>query len=248
MSNKINYIHTTDTHNTKAAEAFIPMLFEQIGVPTSVVDVGCGIGTWLCVFKEKGIKNILGIDGDNVDPKLMQIEQHEFRIHDLSKTLQLNTHYDLALCLEVAEHLPEAYSDVLVGTLCKLADRILFSAALPSQGGQNHCNEQPFEYWKSKFNQKGYVFKDVFRSKIWNDTRIDCWYRQNMFLIEKVDDKPISQELIHDYYHPEIYLTRHAAYVKAIAEKSKIKEGDIHVSSSFKIFIKSLLIYFKVKL
>lgn len=237
---KIKYIHTTDVHNIKAAEAFIPILFEEIGMPRSVVDVGCGTGTWLRVFKEKGVANILGFDGDNVDFQQLHIHKSEYKVVDLSQPVELEQKFDLALCLEVAEHLPETSSDTLVNTLCRLSDKIIFSAAMPNQGGQNHINEQYFNYWKEKFNQRGFLAKDIFRHKIWNDSRIDCWYRQNIFLIEKVGNLPISQESVNAYYHPEIFRIKHSKYSKILEAHGKINKGEIPISLSARIFIKSL--------
>ena len=241
MKNKINYIHTQNTHNTRAAEAFVPLLFEEVGRPGSVIDVGCGTGTWLSVFKNQGVKTVLGIDGSNVDLSQLHIDRSEFAAYDLSEPIRLDRRFELAICLEVAEHLPEASSDVLIDTLCELSDKILFSAAMPNQGGQNHLNEQFFDYWKNKFNQKGYLARDLFRPKIWNDSRIDGWYRQNMFFLEKVQESPITQESINAYYHPELYNYKHSQLSKALQAKQKLANGEIAILSALKILYKSVV-------
>ena len=241
MTSQIQYIHTTKTHNTRAAEAFVPILFAEAGIPRSVVDVGCGTGTWLHVCKESGVGTILGIDGDNVDLNSLHIDRTEFKSFDLTKPLALDQAFELAICLEVAEHLPEASADQLVDTLCRLSDRILFSAAMPEQGGQNHLNEQFFDYWKDKFNQRGYLCRDAFRNTIWNDTRVDAWYRQNMYLVEKVQNTPVTQEPINSYYHPEIYLHKASLYAKVFSAHQATRNGEIHVSQALKILVKSIL-------
>lgn len=245
MNKKINYIHTQKAHNTRAAEAFSPLLFEEIGMPASVVDVGCGIGTWLSVFKKKGVKTVLGIDGSNVDLNQLHIDRSEFAVFDLSEPIVLDRHFDLAICLEVAEHLPEASSDILVDTLCNLSDKILFSAAMPNQGGQNHLNEQFFDYWQYKFNQRGYIGRDLFRNKIWNNSHIDCWYRQNMFFLEKIQESPVAQEKTNSYYHPEIYAYKHSRYSIALNAKQKIANGKIPILSALKILYKSIVFNIK---
>jgi SAM-dependent methyltransferase len=206
MKNDVKYVHTVDAHNTSAAKAFIPILVDEVGLPGSVIDVGCGTGTWLSVFKELGVKRVLGVDGDYVDKQKLHIPEHEFITADLENPFYYKDKFDLAVCLEVAEHLKPDAAGIIVNTLCNLSDKILFSAALPKQGGQNHINEQPFEYWKKLFNDKGYLWKDVFRERIWMNANIDWWYKQNMFLIEKIDEKPIQQNFINDYYHPELYM------------------------------------------
>lgn len=245
MEHQIKYVHTSATHNTRAAEAFLPILFDRIGLPQSVVDVGCGTGTWLSVFKKLGAGKVLGIDGDNLNLEQLHIDRSEFKVANLTRPVELNERFELAVCLEVAEHLPETDSDTLIDSLCALSDTILFSAALPQQGGQNHLNEQFFDYWREKFNQRGYLFKDAFRSLIWNDDRIDSWYRQNMFLVEKEGDGPQSQEPINVYYHPEIFTYQASKYQTTLSGKDKLANGEIRILSALKIVAKSLVYRFK---
>ncbi len=240
----IQYIHTSATHNTQAAEAFLPLLFAEIGVPQSVVDIGCGTGTWLSICQEKGVKRVLGIDGSNVDVTQLHIDPLNFRAMNLTQPVGLDETFELAICLEVAEHLPETSADVLVDSLCGLSDTLLFSAALPQQGGQNHINEQDFDYWREKFNHRGYIWKDVFRSAIWNDSRIDSWYRQNMFLIVKSGESPVVQEPIPAYYHPEFYLDKALRYEKTLRSNQRIVNGNISILSALKILAKSVVYSF----
>ena len=245
MDDQIRYVHTASVHNTGAAKAFLPILVEKTGLPRSVVDVGCGTGTWLSVFKEMGVGKVLGVDGDNVDPSQLHIDRHEFRAANLIRPLALGERFGLAVCLEVAEHLPAEAADTLVGSLCGLSDTILFSAALPGQGGQNHLNEQYFDYWREKFNARGYLVEDAFRSLIWNDERIDSWYRQNMFLVEKVRDVPVAQPPIPTYYHPEIFAYKASRHKSALAANRRLANGELKVSSAGKILLKSILRSFK---
>src|SRR5262249_16044265 len=150
--------------------------------PKSVVDVGCGIGTFLNVFLENGVNDVLGIDGAWVDRGQLYIDEKYFVEADLEQPLKPGRKFDLAICLEVAEHLRPESADAFVEWLCSLSDTIVFSAAIPGQGGDNHLNEQPFEYWQNKFAVHDFHFYDVFRNRYWQNDEIDCWYRQNMFL------------------------------------------------------------------
>lgn len=169
-----------------SAQIIVPLI-QQIINPESVVDLGCGLGTWLKVWQERGASIILGVDGDYIDRAKLYIDHHNFLSHDLVTPLNLGRRFDLALSLEVAEHLPATKADSFITNLVDLADVIVFSAAVPGQGdvGIGHLNEQWPEYWQAIFKQHGYVLLDPFRDAIWHDERVAWWYRQNILLAVK---------------------------------------------------------------
>jgi len=152
--------------------------------PKSVVDLGCGNGNWLLVFKEKGIKDLLGVD-KNWAKEDYKLNKEKFLNHDLRKPLFLKRKFDLAICLETAEHLEEKYAETLINSLTNLSDIILFSAAIPFQRGNYHVNLQWPEYWIKLFHKKDYVPIDCIRKKIWNNEKVDVDYAQNIFLFMK---------------------------------------------------------------
>ena len=85
----------------------------------SVLDVGCGAGAWLTVWKSLGAET-LGLDGNYVRPEQLLISPGEFSAVDLSASFSLDRRFDLAQSLEVAEHLPASsggFVDSLVVTL-----------------------------------------------------------------------------------------------------------------------------------
>lgn len=173
------YIHTEKIHNTRSAEIIIPIIINAFN-PKSILDVGCGTGTWLKVFKEiYNINDTLGLDGNYIDLKKLVIDEGYFTAVDLRKSFELNRKYDVVLCLEVAEHLPESSAEDLISSLCKHSDMIIFSAAIPAQGGQNHVNEQWPQYWEGIFKKYNYKCYDIVRPQIWNDERVDVWYKQH---------------------------------------------------------------------
>lgn len=182
----------------------------------SVVDVGCGVGAWLSVARSLGANDIYGVDGDWVDTNKIVIDLEEFGAVDL-ETLSLDhfksKKYDVALSLEVIEHLSNKAGDNLVQVLCELSDIVLFSAAIPGQGGFGHINEQWLSFWKKRFDEKGYVLHDVVRPLIWSDIEIGRWYRQNCVLFikkSKFITIDLSSEIppcsIVDIVHPDIFI------------------------------------------
>jgi SAM-dependent methyltransferase len=168
-----------DTYSSP--EVVIPILINLIQ-PKSVVDVGCGIGMWLSTFNKYGVEDVLGLDGDYVDTKMLKIPATQFMTWDLQKPIQLEQQFDLVVSLEVAEHLPPQSAESFVNSLVQLGPLVLFSAAIPYQGGPGHVNEQWPEYWAALFKKKGYQAIDCLRYKFWNNPALKWYYAQNMVL------------------------------------------------------------------
>jgi SAM-dependent methyltransferase len=168
----------------RSARLIVPLVMELVQ-PKRVVDVGCGRGTWLAVFRDQGVEEILGIDGDYVNSQRLEIAPDEFLACDLSNPIAVDRRFDLAVSLEVAEHLPERSADAFVGLLTSLAPIVLFSAAVPCQGGTNHVNEQWPEYWATRFESRGYRTFDYIRDRIWDNPDVECWYAQNILLFSR---------------------------------------------------------------
>ena len=200
----------------RSAEVVVPLVLEWIN-PKTLVDLGCGDGTWLSVFRGDGVENILGIDGNYISPEILQIPKECFIARDLSQPVLLDQRFDLAVSLEVAEHLPESSASEFVKSLVQLSDVVLFSAAIPHQGGTNHINEQWPDYWFNLFKDQGYLAVDLLRERIWNHPKVEPWYAQNSFLIvrsDRLDDYPaLKNSFAHAHgleqtiVHPKIYLS-----------------------------------------
>jgi SAM-dependent methyltransferase len=163
----------------RSAQEVVPLVLELLR-PRSLIDVGCGVGSWLVAFREHGVTDVLGVDGAYLDLDLLQIPREQFLAHDLERPLKLGRRFDLAVSLEVAEHLPAEHAATLVASLVGLAPVVLFSAAVPLQGGTHHVNEQWPGYWVSLFERHGYLVIDCLRDKVWSNDRVEWWYAQNM--------------------------------------------------------------------
>ncbi|HEX4793281.1 MAG TPA: class I SAM-dependent methyltransferase [Humisphaera sp.] len=183
-------VYSTDFYQSyrngslSSARKIVPQVLRFVPCK-SVVDVGCGIGTWLRVFQEQGINDCLGIDGEHVDVDLMEVSPRQFRALDLRFPINLDRRFDLVVSLEVAEHLPAESADLFVETLTSLGDVVLFSAAIPFQRGNNHINEQWPQYWAKKFAARGYVTVDCIRRFVWDDADVEPWYAQNTLVYVK---------------------------------------------------------------
>lgn len=167
--------------SARSAGAVLPHLLQALAV-RSVLDVGCGAGAWLSVLQRLGVADVLGIDGDYVDRSLLMIAPERFLPADITQPFNLGRRFDLVQCLEVAEHVSHSRSDALVDNLVRHGSLVLFSAAVPGQGGEDHINEQRSEYWRDKFAQRGYRLFDFLRSKVLDDAAVEPWYRYNLML------------------------------------------------------------------
>jgi SAM-dependent methyltransferase len=164
----------------------VPLLLELVK-PRSVLDLGCGPGTWLEEFKRQGVEDVFGVEGSWLDPAVLRIPPENVRIHDLTTPLSLGRQFDLAISLEVGEHLPPTAAAGLVKMLAEHAPVVAFSAAAPLQGGTHHVNERWPDYWAELFAAHGFVSVDLLRPRIWLDEQIAWYYRQNMFLAVRED-------------------------------------------------------------
>jgi SAM-dependent methyltransferase len=169
-----------------AARAIVPLLrsFLDIG---SVLDVGCARGTWLAAWAGSGCTDFVGIDGAYAGTGRLRIDAAHFIMTDLAASFDLGRRFDLAQCLEVAEHLPRARSETLVADLVSHSNAVLFSAAPPGQGGEFHINEQRYDFWRKLFLDHDYIAFDCLRPKIRHLRHIPFWYRYNMILYVKSD-------------------------------------------------------------
>ena len=210
-----DFFNNLDAAVFESANNTLPLIVNFLK-PQSVVDLGCGQGAWLKVFQELGVKKILGVEGEYVKGLKTYIPKENFQFHDLQKEFITDQRFDLAISLEVGEHLKTESSQTFIKSLCNLSDIILFSAAIKGQEGTMHINEQLPEYWSPLFKNNNFVPIDWVRPKIWNNKNILVWYRQNIILYanETVltnlppDIQSCQQNTYGNYLfriHPELY-------------------------------------------
>ena len=198
-----------------SARRIVPIVLDLLS-PQRVIDIGCGGGAWLAIFREHGVDDVLGLDGVWVDEDQLRIPRDRFRRTDLQRPLDVEGGFDLALSLEVAEHLPPARAEGFIAELAALAPVVLFSAAIPFQGGHHHVNEQWPDYWAGHFKSHRFEAIDIIRFQVWNDPEVSSWYKQNILIFAR-DDAIRSSERLRDAWratpkgplalvHPEFFL------------------------------------------
>lgn len=189
MSYEQTFFEHIQSGSRRSATRMIPVI-QEIFAAQSILDVGCGTGEWLSVFKTSpGVSTVKGVDGNYVSRELLAIDNSEFFPIDLLKPFDLSEKFDLVISLEVAEHLPFSSAAAFVKSLVKHSDAIVFSAAIPGQGGVQHINEQYPEFWSSLFAECSYDTFDCIRPKIANIRDIEWWYRQNCLVFAKRDSQ-----------------------------------------------------------
>ena len=209
-------------YNYRSAKIILPILFKHYK-PNSIIDIGCGIGTWLKAANELGVNKFIGIDGNEIEENFLLVSRKYIKIDNLETHKNTNNEkYDLAISVEVAEHLHNNCSVNFVETLTSYSDVILFSAAIPYQEGEHHINCKPPQFWVDIFKKYGYDCYD-FRNDLMNMwEKINPCYSQNILLFAKekyrsvfmgfnLTKKPIF------YYHP--------AYVDAIVNNCLINNS-----------------------
>lgn len=222
MATPVDYDHSRNLHTVEGARAALGLLFSK-KIPRRLLDVGCGRGTWLSAALDLGVVTVYGIDGGGIDNAELMFPAERFCQHDLSQPFDLGERFDVALCLEVVEHLDPNNGPTLVGSLVKHADLIFFSAAAPAQTGQHHINCQWPAYWQRIFNDFGFVCDDWPRRKMWNVGEIEPWYRQNMFAARYAPELAGKEDTLLPTVHPDM-LRRHAFDFFARERKACVAE------------------------
>ncbi|OGS39474.1 MAG: hypothetical protein A2506_01300 [Elusimicrobia bacterium RIFOXYD12_FULL_66_9] len=155
--------------------------------PRMVADIGCGCGVYAHAFASAGVE-VFALDGVRPAP------EHSFpvpvHVQDLTVPFE-NTwgRFDLAMCLEVAEHIPEELSDIFLDNLARFSGTLVLSAAPPYQGGHHHVNEQPRRYWVRRLAERGFAYDRRRSGRLFDAVMAvappNMWMAQHMGVYEK---------------------------------------------------------------
>jgi hypothetical protein len=218
-----------------SAEAMLPRIF-KILASKSWIEIGSGTGSWTKTAMDLGVQDCTAVDGPWVRESDLLVPKSFFISHNLTEPLNLGRKFDLALSLEVAEHLDAKFANTIVDSLVSHADIVIFGAAIPMQGGTQHVNEQWPDYWMAKFEERNYKCYDLVRPLFWTDERIAPFYVQNAFLfirngtnqelaasIEKIIMDCYSRSERLELIHPRQYLG--IATMEAISARLMIRQA-----------------------
>jgi hypothetical protein len=219
------FYNSITEHSMYAASKILPII-EQHFSPKRVIDFGCGRGAWLSYWKNREI-DVKGLDGDYIDQSKLLISPKDFEPVNFESLVPEVRDFDLAMCLEVVEHLTTDTSLKLLDAICAAAPVVLFSAAVPGQGGTGHINERPPAFWVEKFAKRGFVFVDVVRPKVFKNKKIQPWYRYNTLVFVSdhsrfrtlIDNSDKSQSLVVTDYSSFLWKMRCCA-IRLLPESS----------------------------
>ncbi len=176
-----DFFDSVNAGSLASARVVCPLLVELLE-PESLLDVGCGAGAWCKIWRQSGVEEVIGVDGDYVRAESLLMPAASFRQQDLVQPFDLKRRFDLVTSLEVAEHVAESSADALLDNLTRHGDRVLFSAAVKGQGGEFHVNEQSPDYWRARFADRDYGCFDALRHQIATHQNVEPWYRYNTLL------------------------------------------------------------------
>jgi hypothetical protein len=181
------YFEEQNPRSLDSARLVVPIVISVVA-PRNVVDLGCGDGAWRGAFHENGVSEVRGYDGASIESTELLIPAESFTRVDLEDpAASIEGQFDLAVSLEVAEHLSPQAGGFLVDRLTELAPVVLFSAAVPRQGGTGHRNEQWPASWIERFRNRGFLAFDSIRRSVFFNPRVEWFYRQNLLLFASAD-------------------------------------------------------------
>lgn len=146
----------------------------------SIIDLGAGMGNYTDAFRKSGLFSNC-YDGN---PNTQKLSDGRCGIIDLSKEVKLMPH-EWTLCLEVGEHVPAEYEDILVQNMDRVNTKgVILSWAVEGQGGYGHINCKNNDYIKEKFASLGYINDEQLETDL-RDVSSLSWFKETVMVFRK---------------------------------------------------------------
>ena len=156
MEHERGYYITDDERRTGICEKSIVESTVALFNPKTVIDIGCGTGSYTREFIARGV-DCMGFDGCPLTP---EISGGLCGILDFTYPVDIGK-FDVVFSLEVGEHIPKQYEQIFIDNLCNLTNRyIVLSWALEGTIWPGHVNCQNNDYVISEFIKRGFIFDD----------------------------------------------------------------------------------------
>lgn len=140
----------------------VACVMEEFPHIKSAADCGCGMGHYSKEFMDRGVSVVAC---EYSEKNRERTKQHGVRCEpfDVGRSTAAlpGGPFDVAISIEVAEHIPPALADRFAEFMTNQSGLLVISAAQPGQGGAGHLNEQPKSYWIEKFRSRGFAFDDA---------------------------------------------------------------------------------------
>ena len=171
--------------------------------PRSALDMGCGPGLLVEALRERGVE-AWGIDiSEYAIERVPEAVRPYCRVASITDELERD--YDLIVCIEVIEHLPEHLADAAVGNMTRHAKSVLFSSSPDDFIDPSHQNVKPSEYWIGLFGRHGF----------YRDLELDASFvTRHAVCLRRLDGSPLS--VIRDYERWYSRLSREIREVREV--------------------------------
>jgi cyclopropane fatty-acyl-phospholipid synthase-like methyltransferase len=162
---------------------------ERIFKPNSIIDVGCGAGTLLAQLKRIGLE-VKGLEYSDAGIARCREKGVHVEKFDLETEEAIQGSWDVTVSFEVAEHLPESLADNYVRVISQFSPAVIMSAATVGQGGHDHVNEEPHEYWIEKMQRRGFDYDGQTSYQVRVELAgkgVASWYVNNTMIFRRKD-------------------------------------------------------------
>ncbi len=182
-----DYYRGVDDSTGQSAPTIVECVVRDLH-PRSLLDVGCGTGAMLVEFRRHGV-DARGLEYGDAALKLCRSRGLPVKRFDLERDglRAPDVAYDVVLSTEVAEHLPASSANRYLELLVSQSGTVVFTAATPGQGGLDHVNEQPHDYWIAKFATRGYRMDEPL-SRRWRgewEGKVSPWFAKNVMVFRR---------------------------------------------------------------